>query len=149
MNVAEETIKQKITAAMDEPAVPPEVVERALDRVNAVLAGREAEKQLASLGAAASGELKTELAAKAITGKLLSNRKPPRYVTSDMMTRQLTEDKSFRGLTSGDPVRLAQDIRSGEIFRKLADSQAQKENAAPQAETPELRLESENDTFSL
>ena len=55
-NVTDEIIKRKIAAALNEPSVPQELVERTVDRVNAVISGREAEKQLAALSPAAPAE---------------------------------------------------------------------------------------------
>ncbi len=142
MELTDELIKRKMTAALNEPTVPQEVVERAVDRINAVTAGRAAENELAGLAASAPAQRKTELAAAAVTGRLLSGRRPQKNVTSAMMTEQLVSNKRFCALTSGDPVRLAHDIRSGELIKKLAQPEMKKSAEVPleikQEKLPEM-----------
>lgn len=129
-NVTDEIIKRKIAAALNEPPVPQELVERTVDRVNAVISGREAEKQLAALSPAAPAALKTQLAAKAVTGRLIMNRRPPADVTSAQMTGQLAANERFCAFTSGDPVRLAHDIRSGELILRMTAPEELKQASA-------------------
>lgn len=142
-NVTDAIIKKKITAALDEPSVPQELVERTVDRANAITSGREAEKELASLSADAPAELKTELAAKAITGRLILNRRASANVTAAQMTGQLESNERFRALTSGDPIRLAHDIRSGELILRMTAPEEAKQTSASvnipqQAKQPEI-----------
>lgn len=135
--ITDEMIREKLTEALDEPSVPPALVEQNVVRASAITAGRDAEKQLEAMAGHAGDGNTVDLAAKCLIGRLMMTKKPPMGVTVPQMTDQLKSKSSFIRLVSGEPGEVLHEIRSGELLQKLAGNiRAAAPAAGPVPEPP-------------
>lgn len=132
--MAEEmSIRHQLESALDEPRVRPEFVDELVVRAGAVEAGRKAEEKLADAGRLTADE-KHYLAAQSVVGRLMQDRKPPKNVTAEMMTEQLAGNRQFIAAADLSGDRLAVDLRSGELIRRVGLQAAEKNAAQRTAE---------------
>ena len=139
-NASEERmIKEKLTAAMNEPTVSAEFVERMVVRANAITRGREAEKQLSVLSADAAPEEKLDLTAQGAVGRLMLSQKPPHGVTVEQMTDQLKANGAFRAFAEEPADRVLHDLKSGDFIRRVTAPARQSTHEAPEAAPAPVR----------
>lgn len=129
----ERSAKTQIAEALNEPKVREEFVDELVVRTRAVETGRKAEEKLAE-GGKLTAEEKHLLAAQSVVGKLMQTRKPPKNVTGEMMTAQLIGNKQFTAAADRSGDRLALDLRSGELIRRVGLQAAEKNAAQRTAE---------------
>lgn len=126
--------KEKLTAAMAEPAAPQSLIRKTIVRIEAVRSGAAAEAALESRGEGISAAERRSLAAQSVVGRLMQSVAPPEGVTCEMMTKQLTESPAFQKLTEVPAERLLADLRHGRINQQLAASAENRQrNQMPQA----------------
>lgn len=149
----ESSVKSRIEKAMNEPKVRPGFVDELVVRTGAVEAGRKAEETLAGKHDLTPDE-KHRLAAESVVGRLMQDRKPPKNVTAGMMVDQLVGNKRFTDAADRAGDRLAMDLRSGELIRRVgmksaaektaksaaAEKIAEKAGEAKAPEAPALRV---------
>ena len=109
--------RSRIRAAVREPTVPPELVERTVVRGMAIQLGRRAEEQMVS--APVEGETKLRLAAQSVLGRLMFSTKAPVGVGYERMVDALLRDERFRSAANKPPGELLADIRSGRLTNSM------------------------------
>ena len=118
--MANEMIKNRIAAEMQEPSAPEELVRRTIVRAQAISAGRNAEEKLAQAGKALSHEEKEQLAAQSLLGRLMLSSLPPEGVSAEKLTAGLRGRKDIREALSKPTDELLSELESGKLIRSLA-----------------------------
>lgn len=112
--------RARFAAALGEPAVPKELVERMVVRAKAIVTGREAEKCLEDTSTAITDKEKLDLAAQSIVGRMMQHQNPPKNVSGAMLAESLKKQDAFIKLASCDRTKLIDTIKNGDVFRSLA-----------------------------
>ncbi len=118
MEEAKERNAARLKEALNEPEIAPGFVEELVVRMGAIENGRKAEQTLAERSDLTAAE-KTQCAAEGLVGRLMMTRKPPKNVTAEAMTGQLTGSEKFRQLTDRPASRLAEELKNGSLIREL------------------------------
>ena len=129
--------KEKLSAAMAEPAVPPKLVDNTVKRVQTLLQGREAEKRLASDGALSAKE-KTDLAADGVLGRLAGSGKLPLGADTAALKQQLLQNERFGQLTRQTPRSIAGGLENGELLKSMTQKPAKSAPTPPVKRPPTL-----------
>lgn len=110
--------KEKLTAAMAEPAAPPKLVDDTVARVQTLLQGREAEKRLAGDGALSAQE-KADLAADGVLGRLAESGRLPLGADPQALKQQLLQKERFGELTQQSPRSIAGGLQDGTFLKNM------------------------------
>lgn len=111
-----EEIKTKLQQALNEPAVPEELISRTIRRCQMVTASRRAEETLALKGNAISVEERRSLAAESILGRLAQQNEVPEQLN----VQRLVKDPRFCRVVDRPADQLLKGLREGTILRELA-----------------------------
>ncbi len=114
------TPKEKVSKAIGEPAgAPKELVESMVTTVKAVEKGREAEKELKSLGNTASKSDMRDLTAAAAVGRLAQNNRLPAGTDVEALATQMKELPAFEALVDRSPEEIGHDLENGKFTDEL------------------------------
>ena len=133
MEEAKERNAARLKEALNEPEIDPGFVGELVVRMGAIENGRKAEQALAERKDLTAEE-KTRYAAEGLVGRLMMTRKPPKSVTTEAMTGQLTDSEKFRKLTERPASRLAEELKNGSLIRELGAPAAGRKQEAPAAQ---------------
>ena len=115
--------KEKLSAAMAEPAAPPKLVDDTVRRVQTLLQGREAEKRLAE-DAALSPKEKAGLAADGVLGRLAGSGRLPLEADTAALKQQLLQNERFGKLSQQTGRSLAGGLQNGELMKSITQEPA-------------------------
>ena len=115
--------KEKLTAAMVEPAAPPKLVDDTVARVQTLLQGREAKKRLAS-GDTLSAKEKADLAADGVLGRLAESGRLPLGADTAALKQQLLQNERFGKISQQSGRSIAGGLENGELIKKIAQKPA-------------------------
>ena len=94
--------KNKLTEALHEPPVPPDLVEKTVARVHTLEKGLAAERRLRD-GQAPPGEERVSLLADSVLGRLARSGSLPLGADTAALKGQLLHNGNFLGLAQQDP----------------------------------------------
>ena len=114
------TIRNKITAAVQEPAAPEALIRRNIVRAQALRAGREAEEKLAQSDETLPREEKELLAAQSLLGRLMLSNLPIEGVTAEALTERIRKAEYFRKEADRPTEQLLSDLQNGKMIRRMA-----------------------------
>lgn len=114
------TPKEKVSRAVGEPkGAPKELVESMVATVKAIVAGREAEKNLKALGDTAPPNTVRDLAAFAAVGRLAQNNRLPAGADTAKLADQMKALPAFEELTNRSPLDVQRDLETGRFTDDL------------------------------
>ena len=133
--MANEMIKNRIAAEMQEPSAPEELVRRNIVRAQALRAGRSAEEKLAQAGETLPHEEKEQLAAQSLLGRLMLSSLPPEGVSAEKLTAELRNREDIRAALSKPTDVLLSELKSGKLIRSLAAKGRARAGKKPEEKT--------------
>ena len=122
--------KEKLSAAMAEPAAPKKLVEQTVARVQTMLRGREAEERLAGNNEISQAH-KVDLLADGLLGRLAQNGALPLGANVAELKNQLMQNRNFCAMSRSSPESLAAGLKNGSIISGLVQPQSHISRPAP------------------
>lgn len=144
--MANEMIKNRIAAEMQEPSAPEELVRRTIVRAQALSAGRNAEEKLAQAGKMLSHEEKEQLAAQSLLGRLMLSSLPPEGVSAEKLTAELRGREDIRAALSKPTDVLLSELKNGKLIRSLAAKRRARAGKKPEEKALSDKQEKERKT---
>ena len=123
----EYVIKQKVQKACHEPRPPESLVQTVALRVQAVIMGEQARRQLE----AAPTEKIGELVSRVLIGQLAEVSPLPKGTQPEQLASQLAQQPSFAAALHGG--NLVRRLENGDLLRQIVGQQPQAGATAPQA----------------
>ena len=115
-------VKNRIAAALQEPEVPRNLVERTVVRARAITAGRAAEQKLAEQGDNLPARESAELTARSVVGRLMLTAEPPAGADETAMAEQLMASEKFRMMAALPAEKRLQELRSGDFLSRFRET---------------------------
>ena len=126
----EKEFKNRLAEAMQEPSVPPDLVENTVKRVKTLEAGLMAERRLRN--GRVPPEERGPLLADSVLGRLARSGTLPLGADTGKLKNQLLHNERFRQLSQREPKAVLDALDNG----KLAKRMFQKKAAAPAKTAP-------------